>query len=97
MNSLVGNPVNLIDVNNEVGREYMNALLDAMKKTLGSSPAQEVERAMARLERAFVEVKAALAAMGMMSEEVRLPLVPLSDKSRAVLNQSLKACGVIKK
>lgn len=42
-------------------------------------------------------VKAALAALGMMSEEVRLPLVPLSDKSRAVLNQSLKACGVIKK
>lgn len=42
-------------------------------------------------------VKTALAALGMMSEEVRLPLVPLSDKSRAVLTQSLKACGVIKK
>lgn len=41
-------------------------------------------------------VKAALAAMGMMSEEVRLPLVPLSDKGRVVLNQSLKACGVVK-
>jgi hypothetical protein len=60
VNGLVGNPVNLIDVNNEVGREYMNALLDAMKKTLGATPAQETERAMARLERAFVAVKETL-------------------------------------
>ena len=29
VNSKVGNPVNLVDINNEVGREYMNALLDA--------------------------------------------------------------------
>ncbi len=57
VNALVGNPVNLIDVNNDVGREYMNALLDAMKKSLGGTTVQEVERAMARLERSFVAVQ----------------------------------------
>src|SRR3989344_3836262 len=35
VNSKVGNPVNLVDINNEVGREYMNALLDAMKRLSG--------------------------------------------------------------
>lgn len=60
VNALVGNPVNLIDVNNDVGREYMNALLDAMKKSLGGTTAQEVERAMSRLERSFVAVKEAV-------------------------------------
>ncbi len=60
VNAMVGNPVNLIDVNNEVGREYMNALLDAMKKTIGATSAEETERAMARLERAFVAVKETL-------------------------------------
>lgn len=60
VNALVGNPVVLIDVHNEVGREYMNALLDAMKKSLGGTPEQEVLRAMARLERAFEAVKKVL-------------------------------------
>lgn len=56
VNAMVGNPVNLIDVNNEVGREYMNALLDAMKKSNGGG-ADEVSQAMARLEKAFVLVQ----------------------------------------
>lgn len=60
VNGLIGNPVNLIDVNNEVGREYMNALLDAMKKSGGGVAVQEVQRAMARLERSFVAVKETL-------------------------------------
>ncbi|MEZ4200438.1 MAG: hypothetical protein R3B69_02500 [Candidatus Paceibacterota bacterium] len=39
VNSRIGNPVNLIDADNAIGREYMNALLDAMKKPLvGNSP-----------------------------------------------------------
>lgn len=62
VNARVGNPVNLIDVDNEVGREYMNALLDAMKKTSGGTTAMEVERVMARLERAFAAVTETLAA-----------------------------------
>lgn len=56
VNEKVGNPVNLIDANNEVGREYMNALLDAMKKTNGGQP-EEVESAMTRLENAFARVQ----------------------------------------
>lgn len=62
VNAQVGNPVNLIDAHNEVGREYMNALLDAMKKTADGTAAQEVARAMARLERAFADVQKTLAA-----------------------------------
>lgn len=56
VNEQVGNPVNLIDTNNEVGREYMNALLDAMKKSNGGS-AVETTDAMTRLENAFTLVK----------------------------------------
>ncbi len=41
-------------------------------------------------------VKAALAMMGMMHEEFRLPLVPMSGKNREVLKATLKTCGVLK-
>lgn len=60
VNLLVGNPVNLIDVNNEVGREYMNALLDAMKKNNAGTP-EQIARAMVRLESSFVSVKQTVA------------------------------------
>ena len=43
-----------------------------------------------------VPVKAALALLGQMEEEVRLPLVTLSPKSREVLQASLKKCGILK-
>jgi 4-hydroxy-tetrahydrodipicolinate synthase len=43
-----------------------------------------------------VPVKAALAMLGQMEEEYRLPLVPMSAANRAVLAASLKACGVLK-
>jgi hypothetical protein len=55
VNERVGNPINLIDSHNEVGREYMNALLDAMKKSNGGQ-AQEVNEAMSRLEKAYTAV-----------------------------------------
>ena len=57
VNEQVGNPVNLVDIDNEVGREYMTALLDAMKKLnagSGSGPAME------RLESAYVAVEAVI-------------------------------------
>lgn len=57
VNSKVGNPINLIDSENNVGREYMNSLLDAMKKSSGSSPAGELDVAMARLEQAYLAVE----------------------------------------
>jgi 4-hydroxy-tetrahydrodipicolinate synthase len=43
-----------------------------------------------------IPVKAALAMMGLINDELRLPLVPLSDASRPVLKNTLKACGILK-
>lgn len=43
-----------------------------------------------------VPVKAALAMMGMVAEEYRLPLVAMSGKNRDTLRATLKACGVLK-
>ena len=53
VNEKVGNPIALIDADNQVGREYMNALLAAMKVINGGTPA-EVVAAMERLEKAQV-------------------------------------------
>lgn len=50
VNEKVGNPVNLVDINNEVGREYMGAILDAMKKLNSGTSAGS---AMKRLEEAY--------------------------------------------
>lgn len=58
VNQQVGNPVNLVDINNEVGREYMGALLDAMKKI--NSGASAVS-AMQRLENSYKSVEKAIA------------------------------------
>ncbi|MBM3845459.1 MAG: 4-hydroxy-tetrahydrodipicolinate synthase [Verrucomicrobia bacterium] len=43
-----------------------------------------------------VPVKTALSMMGLMSEDCRLPLVPLTSKSRERLQQTLIACGVLR-
>ena len=61
VNEKVGNPVNLVDINNEVGREYMGALLDAMKKLNSGSSAAS---AMKRLEEAYVAVEKTLEGRG---------------------------------
>jgi hypothetical protein len=58
VNEKVGNPVNLVDINNEVGREYMAALLDAMKKLNGGG---SIAPAMQRLEAAYAAVETTLA------------------------------------
>ena len=50
VNEKVGNPVNLVDINSEVGREYMGAILDAMKKLNSGTSAGS---AMKRLEAAY--------------------------------------------
>lgn len=44
-----------------------------------------------------VPVKAALAMMGMVEEEYRLPLVPMSSKNKEVLRATLVACGILKR
>jgi len=43
-----------------------------------------------------VPVKAALALMGQIEEEYRLPLVPMSRKNREALQATMKACGLLK-
>jgi len=48
------------------------------------------------LETNPVPVKAALAMMGVIAEEYRLPLVKMSDANRAKLKVTLKACGILK-
>jgi len=57
VNARVGNPVNLVDIDNQVGREYMSALLDSMKK-LSAGSADTV--AMQRLEDAYAAVELVL-------------------------------------
>jgi len=42
-----------------------------------------------------VPVKAALAMLGVIQAEYRLPLVPLSDANRAKLRATLKTCGIL--
>jgi 4-hydroxy-tetrahydrodipicolinate synthase len=48
------------------------------------------------LETNPVPVKAALAMMGQIQEEYRLPLVPMAAKNRETLRQTMKACGVLR-
>ncbi len=43
-----------------------------------------------------VPVKAALAMLGLIEEEYRLPLVPMSAKNREILRQTLLDCGVLR-
>lgn len=57
VNEKVGNPVNLVDINNEVGREYMSALLDAMKRI---NSGMSADGAMKRLEIAYMAVEETL-------------------------------------
>ncbi|MEY4199666.1 MAG: 4-hydroxy-tetrahydrodipicolinate synthase [Verrucomicrobiota bacterium] len=42
-----------------------------------------------------VPVKAALALMGLVEENYRLPLVPMSSANRTVLKATMKACGLL--
>ena len=81
VNSKVGNPVNLIDVDNNVGREYMSALLEAMK-LLTSASEIESKKAMARLETVYSKVLLLLVAVQTKDNTT------LSDLSRPVAPES---------
>jgi hypothetical protein len=59
INSRVGNPVNLVDLDSVLGREYMSALLEAMK-LIADAPDADADRAMNRLETVYTEVRALL-------------------------------------
>jgi hypothetical protein len=75
VNEQVGNPVNLVDINNEVGREYMAALLDAMKKINSGTSAAS---AMKRLENAYASVEEALKVHKNGGAAVAAPPTPIS-------------------
>jgi hypothetical protein len=78
VNSKVGNPVNLVDINNEVGREYMNALLDAMKRLSGGA-AGGIDIAMQRLETAYKAVEVAVAAHNQAGGAAAFVSVPVPE------------------
>ena len=48
------------------------------------------------LESNPVPVKAALAMMGQVQEQYRLPLVPMGAKNRETLRNTMKACGILR-
>jgi 4-hydroxy-tetrahydrodipicolinate synthase len=48
------------------------------------------------IETSPIPVKAALAMMGKIKEEYRLPLVPISAKNRHRLRKTMRACGVLR-
>jgi 4-hydroxy-tetrahydrodipicolinate synthase len=48
------------------------------------------------LETNPLPVKAALAMMGQIAEEYRLPLSPMSAKNREILKSTMRSCGVLK-
>lgn len=56
VNGLVGNPIMLIDAGNPIGREYMTALLTAMKAT--GNGGQGIEEAMEKLEAKYKAIHA---------------------------------------
>jgi 4-hydroxy-tetrahydrodipicolinate synthase len=42
-----------------------------------------------------IPIKAAMAMLGMASEELRLPMTPLEDSKKAILRQTLKDYGLL--
>jgi hypothetical protein len=90
VNEKVGNPVNLVDINNEVGREYMAALLDAMKK-IGSGTS--VVSAMKRLEAAFVMVQETLRVREQMQSVSMAALVSAAPAAPAAVSPSVVQVG----
>ncbi len=83
VNEKVGNPVNLVDINNQVGREYMSALLDAMKKLNSGTSAAP---AMRRLEASFIEVEKAIEENRKhpIPDGVATPIVPVMPTAQPV-------------
>ena len=72
VNEKVGNPVKLVELDSAVGREYMNALLDAMKKLSGGA-AGGLDSAMERLEAAYSAVERVVKERGAPSPQPAAP------------------------
>ena len=59
VNSKIGNPVNLVDLDNQIGRAYMSALLAAMQ-SVDNETGQAGPDEMAELEKIFTQVQTIL-------------------------------------
>jgi 4-hydroxy-tetrahydrodipicolinate synthase len=88
-------------VNNLVPAAIADLVRDAGTSQGGVRAAGIVERIRPLVRDLFIEtnpvpVKAALAMMmPSVSDEVRLPLAPLTESSRKQLRQTLSACGLL--
>ncbi len=78
INGRVGNPINLISTNELIGREYMSALLDAMK-ILNSGGSQN--EALNRLENAY---KSALTIVDQVSTKKNLPKKEVTERQEII-------------
>lgn len=100
INNRVGNPVNLVDLNNEVGREYMSALLSAMK-LLSSDSDSVAELAMNRLEAVYntainlldttaTAPSVAVPVVTVVPQVVKiLPTIPVSSEATSSVNNNI--------
>ena len=79
VNARVGNPVALIDAQNQIGRMYMTALLAAMKAT-GPGSVVRIEDAMASLEAAYSAVLSHQSSPQSRIVEVPAPKENVEDK-----------------
>ena len=68
VNSKIGNPVNLVDLDNQIGRAYMTALLAAMQSVNNETGRAGTEE-MAELEKIFTQVQTIL----LQSQEEKSP------------------------
>lgn len=75
VNERIGNPVNLVDLDNEIGRAYMSALLAAMQSVnnetgvAGTAQMQELERVFAQVETLLLQSNEAATANNDQAEE----------------------------
>ena len=85
VNDRIGNPVNLVDVDNSLGREYMSALLEAMKLLSVASDAESTQ-AMNRLEAVYKNVLTLLDSLDAQNAPKEAttvpPLPPLSTSTQ---------------
>ncbi len=87
VNLLVGNPIALVDHGNTIGRDYMAALLNALK---ASSPGStiNVEDAMARLENTFKVIVEYHARMQGGDTSLPPPAPPVTPPSMPIVEES---------
>jgi hypothetical protein len=85
VNARVGNPVNLVNIDNALGHEYMAALLGAMK-LLSTASSQESGQAMVRLETAYELIQEILEVRDHPPVEVIAPNVPVTSTAPEIVS-----------